>query len=153
MWDEETVTRDSGLGGHRACERELLFGSASAACAAWPGDEESAGVNHSHRSPNGNRQLRRLLHQAANAAVKTKGSIFELVYRRKVPHLGHAQAIGAIANRLCRLIWKILHQAVRHEERGPEVSRTRTLRRAAKMARALRSLGYRVQSPAQLGTA
>ncbi len=120
---------------------------------ACPGDEESAGVNHSHRSPNGNRQMRRLLHQAANAAVKTKGSIFELVYRRKVPHLGHAQAIGAIANRLCRLIWKILHQAVRYEERGPEVSRTRMLRRAAKMARELRSLGYRVASPAQLGTA
>ena len=79
-------------------------------------------MNYSHGSPNGIRQMRRLLHQAANAAVKTKGSLFELVYRRKVPQLGHAQAIGAIANRLCRLIWKILHQAVRYEERGPDVS-------------------------------
>ena len=70
---------------------------------ACPGDEESAGVNYSHRSPNGNRQMRRVLNQAANAAVKTKGSIFELVYRRLVPRLGHAQAIGAIAHRLCRL--------------------------------------------------
>jgi transposase len=52
---------------------------------ACPGDEESAGVNYSHRSPNGNRQMRRVLNQAANAAVKTKGSIFELVYRRLVP--------------------------------------------------------------------
>jgi transposase len=46
--------------------------------ASWvgscPGDQESAGVNHSHRSPKGNRQMRRLLNQAANAAVKTKGS-------------------------------------------------------------------------------
>ena len=120
---------------------------------ACPGEEESAGVNYSHRSPNGNRQMRRLLHQAANAAVKTKGSIFELVYRRMVPRQGHAQAIGTIANRLCRLIWKILHQAVRYEERGPEVSWVRTQRRAAKMIRELRSLGYRVESPAQLGTA
>ena len=118
-----------------------------------PGAEESAGVNASHRAPAGNRQMRRLLYLAANAAVKTKGSIFELVYRRKVPHLGHAQAIGAIANRLCRLIWKILHEGVRYEERGPAVSRERTQRRAAKMMRELRRLGYRVESPVQLGTA
>ena len=117
--------------------------------ASWagtcPGAEESAGVNASHRCPKGNRQMRRRLNQAANAAVKTKGSIFELVYRRLVPRLGHAQAIGAIAHRLCRLIWKILHQGLRYEERGPEVSRVRMLQRAAKMIRDLRSLGYRVE--------
>jgi hypothetical protein len=45
-----------------------------------------------------------MLNQAANAAVKTKGSIFEVVYRRLVPRLGHAQAIGAIAHRLCQLV-------------------------------------------------
>ena len=112
---------------------------------ACPGDEESAGVNYSHRSPNGNRQMRRVLNQAANAAVKTKGSIFELVYRRLVPRLGHAQAIGAIAHRLCRLIWKILHQGVAYEERGPAVTKARAHRRAAKMIRELRSLGYRVE--------
>ncbi len=88
---------------------------------ACPGDKESAGVSYSHRSPKGNRQMRRLLDQAAHAAVKTKGSIFQLVYRRLVPRLGHAQAIWAIAHRLCRLIWKILHQGVRYEERGPTV--------------------------------
>ena len=38
-----------------------------------------------------------LLNQAANAAVKTKGSIFEFIYRRLVPRLGHAQAAGAVA--------------------------------------------------------
>jgi transposase len=112
---------------------------------ACPGEEESAGVNYSHRSPKGNRQMRRLLNQSANAAVKTKGSIFELVYRRLVPRLGHAQAIGAIAHRLCRLIWMILHQGIKYEERGPTVSRTRAQRRAAKMIRELRSLGYRIE--------
>ena len=81
---------------------------------ACPSEEKSAGVSYSHRSPKGNRQMRRLLNQAAHAAVKTKGSIFQLVYRRLVPRLGHAQAIGAIAHRLCRLICKILHQGVRY---------------------------------------
>ena len=112
---------------------------------ACPGHEESAGINHSHRSPNGNRQMRRLLNQAANAAVKTKGSIFELLYRRFVVRLGHAQAIGAIAHRICRLVWKILHDGVVYEERGPAVTKARAQRRAAKMIRELRSLGYRVE--------
>ena len=112
---------------------------------ACPGDDESAGVSYSHRSPKGNRQMRRVLNQAAHAAVRTKGSIFELVYRRLVPRLGHAQAIGAIAHRLCRLIWKILHQGITYEERGPAVTKHRAQRRAATMIRELRRLGYRVE--------
>lgn len=119
---------------------------------ACPGDEQSAGVNHSHRSPKGNRQMRRLLNQAANAAVKTKGSLFQLVYRRLVPRLGHAQAIGAIAHRLCRLIWKILHEGVRYEERGPAVTKHRAQRRTAHMIRELRRLGYRVEPVPALST-
>jgi transposase len=112
---------------------------------ACPGHNESAGINHSHRSPNGNRQMRRLLNQASHAAVKTKGSIFELLYRRFVVRVGHAQAIGAIAHRLCRLIWKILHDGVAYEERGLAVTKARAHRRAAKMIRELRSLGYLVE--------
>ena len=117
--------------------------------ASWvgvcPGHDESAGRNHSHRAPNGNRQMRRVLNQAANAAVKAKGSIFQLVYRRLVVRLGHAQAIGAIAHRLCRLIWKILHDGVTYDERGPAVTKHRAHRRAAKMIRELRALGYRIE--------
>ena len=37
---------------------------------ACPGHEESAEVNKSHRSPKGSRHMRRILNQAANAAVK-----------------------------------------------------------------------------------
>src|SRR5215472_7391392 len=114
---------------------------------ACPGDEESAGVNYSHRSPNGNRHMRRLLNQAANAAVKAKGSIFEIVYRRTVPRLGHAQTIGAIAHRQCRLIWLILHQGIRYEERGPAVTKESKQKRTARMVRQLRSFGYRIEPP------
>lgn len=121
---------------------------------ACPGDMESAGVNYSHRSPKGNRHMRRILNQAANAAVKAKGSIFEMAYRRLVTRLGHNQTIGAIAHRLCRLIWKILHQGIRYEER-PSVSQRSRRARAARMIRELRSLGYRVEllNPQQAGPA
>ena len=114
---------------------------------ACTGDDESAGVNYSHRSPKGNRHMRRLLNQAANAAARTKGSIFEIVYRRSVPRLGHNQAIGAIAHRQCRLIWLILHQGVRYEERGPAVTKRSKQLRTWKMIRQLRTLGYRIEPP------
>jgi transposase len=112
---------------------------------ACPGDDESAGVSKSHRSPKGNRHMRRLLNQAANAAAKSKGTIFEIVYRRLILRLGHNQTIGAIAHRLCQLIWLILHRGVRYEERGPTVSQRSKRRRTARMIRELRTLGYRVE--------
>jgi transposase len=112
---------------------------------ASPGDEESAGVSKNHRSPKGNRHMRRILNQAANAAAKSKGTVFEIVYRRLVSRLGHNQTIGAIAHRLCRLIWIILHRGVRYEERGPSVNAKSRRRRTHKMIRELRSLGYRVE--------
>jgi len=114
---------------------------------ACPGDDESAGVNYSHRSPKGNRHMRRVLNQTANAAARTKGSIFEIVYRRSVPRLGHNQTIGAIAHRQCQLIWLILHQGVRYEERGPAVTKQSKQRRTARMLRQLRALGYRIELP------
>ena len=110
-----------------------------------PGDDESAGVSYSHRSPKGNRHMRRVLNQCANAAVRVKGSIFEIVYRRLVPRLGHNQTIGAIAHRLCRLVWMILHQGIRYEERGQALHERSKRVRTARMIRQLRSLGYRVE--------
>ena len=108
--------------------------------------KDDLGLDHFEgRCPKGNRQMRRVLNPAANAAVKAKGTIFAVVYRRIVPRLGHAQAIGAITHRLCRLIWKILHERVRDQERGPAVGVEAKRVRARKMIRELRSLGYRVE--------
>ncbi|HXW90861.1 MAG TPA: IS110 family transposase [Terriglobales bacterium] len=112
---------------------------------ACPGEEESAGVNRNARSPKGNRHMRRVLNQCANAAVKRKGSIFEILYRRLVPRLRHKKTIGAIAHRMCQLIWIILHQGVCYEERGPAVSEQSKRARTARMIRTLQMLGYRVE--------
>ena len=89
--------------------------------------------------------MRRILNQVGNAAVKLKGSIFEILYRRYVPRLGHNQTIGVIAHKLCRLVWKILHQGVRYEERGPAVSKVSKQKRTQRMIRELRALGYRIE--------
>jgi transposase len=117
-----------------------------------PGNEESAGESQSTRSPKGNRHMRRLLNQAAQAAVKAKGSIFELTFHRLLPRLGYKQAIWAIAHRLCQLLWLILHKGVRYEERGPAVSAKSKRTRAARMIRELKKLGYRVEGgPVPIG--
>src|SRR5260370_29680249 len=76
-------------------------GNLSSWVGACPGDAEGAGGRHSHRSPKGNRQMRRLLNQAANAAARTKGSIFEIPYRRSLPRLGPKPTIRVITHRPC----------------------------------------------------
>jgi transposase len=120
--------------------------------ASWvgvcPGREESAEVSRSNRTPKGNRAMRRVLNQVAHAAVKTRGSKFQLIYRRFLPRLGHNRAIWAIAHRLCRLTWKILRQGAAYIEYGELPNPKRLRARVAKFTRELRALGYHVVPPA-----
>ena len=109
-----------------------------------PGTEESAEQNRSSRSPKGNRFVRRILTEAAQAAVKKKGCHFQSVFRRLLPRLGYKGAIWAIAHRLGRLLWKILHECVRYVEQGQETNPKARKRRAQKLVQALRKLGYAV---------
>jgi transposase len=109
-----------------------------------PGKDESAEENHSSRSAKGNKYLRRVLNQAAHAAVRKNGSHFQAVFRRLLPRLGYQSAIWAIAHRLCRVVWKILHEGVRFIEQGIEPDPKAKKKRARMLARALRKLGYDV---------
>jgi transposase len=122
--------------------------SSAAELTSWvgtcPGKEESAEQNHSSRSAKGNKYLRRVLNQAAHAAVAKKGSHFQVVFRRLLPRLGYKSAIWAVAHRLCRLVWKILHEGVRFIEQGCEPDPRAKKERARMLARALRKLGYEV---------
>ena len=89
--------------------------------------------------------MRRILDQAANAAIKAKGSIFQDLYRRLVPGLGHKKAIWAVAHKLCRVLWRILHDGVEYEERGLHPDPRTIQRRVDKLVRHLRGLGYHLQ--------
>ena len=109
-----------------------------------PGKDESTEENHSSRSAKGNKYLRRVLNQAAHAAVKKNGSYFQAVFRRLLPRLGYKSAIWAIAHRLCRVVWKILHDGVRFIEQGTESDPRVRKHRAQVLTRALRKLGYDV---------
>jgi len=110
-----------------------------------PGQQESGGHSTSERSPKGNRTMRRLLDQAAHAAVKKKGSFFQHLYRRLVLKLGEQKAIWAVAHRLCRLVWKILHEGVSYIEKGLLSGDPKTLkRRQRRLAAEFRKLGFHV---------
>jgi len=85
-----------------------------------------------------------VLNQAAHAAVAKKGSHLQVVFRRLLPRLGCQSAIWAVAHRLCRVVWKILHEGVRFIEQGHEVGPREKKKRAQMLARALRKLGYEV---------
>src|SRR5215471_15550861 len=109
-----------------------------------PGKDESAEQNHSSRSAKGNKYLRRVLNQAAHAAVKKRGGYFQSLFRRLLPRLGYQSAIWAIAHRLCRVIWKILHAGARFIEKGLEPDAQAKKKRARMLVQALRRLGYDV---------
>jgi transposase len=116
--------------------------------ASWvgtcPGKEESAEKNQSSRSAKGNRYLRRILNQVAHAAVKKQGSHFQLVFRRLLPRLGYKGAIWAVAHKICKLVWKILHDQVDYIEQGSEPNPKAKQQRARVLLRRLRQLGYQV---------
>jgi transposase len=116
--------------------------------ASWvgvcPGSHESAGESSSNRSAKGNRTMRRLLDQLAHAAVRKEGTHLQLVFRRLSARMDYNKAIWAIAHRLCRLIWKVLHQGVRYVEHGLVPTPLMLKRRRQRLVAQLRSLGYQV---------
>lgn len=129
-------------------ERAAAFPTAGH-LASWvgvcPGRQESAGISTSQHCPKGHRPLRSLLAQLAWAAVRTKGSYFQELFRRWVPRMGAGKAVWAVAHKLIRIIWRILHEQDTYVERGAlaldEATRQNKKRR---LVRGLRKLGFEV---------
>ena len=67
------------------------------------------------------------------------------MFRRLLPRPGYQSAVWAIAHRLCRLVWKILHEGTRYVEQGIESAPKFLLNRARSLAKQLRKFGYNVQ--------
>jgi transposase len=148
-----------GIGAEAAQEIIAEIGPAATAfpsaaqLASWigvcPGSNESADQNQSGHCAKGNRFMRRVLCQAAQAAVKTKDSHLQSVFKRFVVRLGYTKAIWAIAHRLCRIIWKILHQGDRFIEHATAINPKAVQRCINHHLKALRRLGYNIPaSPA-----
>ncbi len=123
----------------------------AAHAASWvgvcPGRNESAGQSASDASPKGNRQMRRILNQCAWAAVRSKNTYWQQLFHRLIPRMGVNKALWAVAHRLLRIIWLILHEGVEYCERGPcaldDADRLR--RRIDRMLYELRKRGIHFQ--------
>ena len=111
--------------------------------ASWvgvcPGSQESAGVNYSHRSAKGNRYLRRLLCQIAWAAIHTKDTFFAGLFARLKPRVEGKGAAWAVAHRIAKIVWLVLHEEVEYQEKGAAPPNERTLVR--KFKRMLKEFG------------
>ena len=122
--------------------RAAAFASAER-FASWvgvcPGNQESAGVCYSHRSAKGNRYLRRLLCQIAWAAVHTKETFFAGLFARLKPRIEGKGAVWAVAHRIAKVIWLVLHKQVDYQEKGSAPPNERTLVR--KFKRMLKEFG------------
>jgi transposase len=148
-----------GIGAEAAQEILAEIGPQAAAFpsaeqpASWigvcPGSNESAGENYSGRSAKGNRFLRRLLCQAAQAAARTNGSHLQSVFKRLVTRLGYVKAVWAVAHRICKIVWNVLHKGARFIEFS-KARNPRAVQRAINHhLKALRRLGYAIPSAPQ----
>jgi transposase len=99
--------------------------------ASWvgvcPGSQESAGVCYSHRAAKGNRYLRRLLCQIAWAAIHTKDTFFAGQFARLKPKIEAKGAAWAVAHRIAKVVWLLLHKGVEYQEKGVAPANPRTL--------------------------
>jgi transposase len=101
--------------------------------ASWvgicPGSKQSAGVCYSSRSAKGNCYLRRLLCQIAWAAVHAKDTFFGGLFARLLPRLGGKSAAWAVAHRIGKVVWLLLHENVEYKEMGPATLKPASLAR------------------------
>ena len=79
--------------------------------ASWagmcPGNNESAGKRKSGKTRKGNRAIRRILCEAANAARKTN-SQFKGKYQGLIIRRGHKRAIIAVGHKILRVVYSLL---------------------------------------------
>lgn len=104
-----------------------------------PGSQESAGVNYSHRSA---------IRESLSAAFTMPDCLGRHPYQRDLLRQsvrsfeteGRRQgAAWAVAHRIAKIIWMILHNGVEYQEKGPAPLNQRTLLR--KLRRVMREFG------------
>lgn len=120
--------------------------------ASWigvcPGTNETAGKNHSGRSPKANRYIRSVLTQVAHAASHTKGSHLQVFFRKFLARQTFNEAIWTLAHRIAIIVWHILHDGARYIEYGEAVNPKAAKRAIQRHLNALRRLGYTFPEPA-----
>jgi transposase len=120
------------------------FGNREALC-SWaglcPGNNESAGKKKSSKTRKGNHQLRVLLCQSANAAVKTR-SQFKGKYQGLLIRKGHKKAIIAVGHKILRVIHSVLKNGKPYQDPEIDYEALVTAKNAPRWIKALDKFGY-----------
>ena len=69
----------------------------------------------------------------------------QIVFPRLSARMGYNKAIWAIAHRLCRVIWKVLHDNIRYVGHGLAPTPIALKRRRQRRVTQLRRMGYQVE--------
>ena len=110
-------------------------------CGLCPGNNESAGKRKSGKTRVRKHYLKKIMIEAAWAAVKTKGSYYKNKFYKLKTRRGAKRAIVAIANRLLKAIYHIIKYRVSYREPGEHYldskSKNTKISRLKKQANAL----------------
>lgn len=126
------------------------FGSAAQLC-SWagvcPGNHESAGRRTSGRTRKGPKWLADFLHDAAQAAVRTKNTYLSAQYHRLKPRLGHRRALVAVEHSMLTAIYHMLDRDQSYDELGADYfdRRNDPAHHARRLIHDLTKLGYTVE--------
>jgi transposase len=117
--------------------------------ASWagqcPGNDQSAGKRRSGRTRPGPKHLNDALKDAALAAIRSKDTYLQALYRRKKAHLGHGRAIGAVKHSIICACWHMLTTGELYNDLGSDYYARRNPERAARrLVAQLERLGHTV---------
>jgi transposase len=116
---------------------------------AWaglcPGNNRSAGKRKSGKTTEGNRWLKRTLTQCAWAASRTKGSYFQVQYRRLAGRRGKKRAAAAVGHSQLVVAYHMLRDGTAYEDLGPNhFDNLVESQRTGHLVKRLEKLGFRV---------
>ena len=117
--------------------------------ASWsgicPGNNESAGKKFSTNTRKGNPHLVSTVVECAWAATRTKGSHFKTRYHRVKARRGSQRAIVAVGHSLVSTVLVVLKTGKPYQEpTRPILTETQRSRKAQRLSRELRNLGFEV---------
>jgi transposase len=111
-----------------------------------PGNNESAGKRKSGHITKGNRWLKGLLVQTANAASRTRGTYLKAFYHRVAARRGKKRAVVAVAHKQAGIIYHELSEAKPYQELGENFfDRLNQKSLEHRLVRRLQGLGYHVE--------
>jgi len=124
--------------------------SSSGHLASWagmcPGNNESAGKRFSGKTRKGSKWLRTALTEAANGAVRTKGTYLAAQYARIKGRHGHNKAIVAVGHSILVIAYHILQRSEPYNELGGDYFIERQNKDAyqRRLVKQLERMGYDV---------